>query len=111
MRITPLVLTILFLAIHLDSSDAQGQMLGPNFNSAIQLVVLKNGEIFRGRVSRKSDQVIVETIQGSRIVLSSEQTEFVCNSMDEAYWGKSARTRASDTAGQKALFHWCLKNQ
>lgn len=84
-------------------------MLGPNLNSAVQLVILKNGEMFRGRVSRKSDQVIVETIQGSRIVLFADQTDFVCNSLEEAYWGKCARTRATDIAGQKKLFQWCLK--
>ncbi len=111
MRITPLLTTIILIAISLDRTELCGQMLGPNFNSAVQLVVLKNGELFRGRVSRKSEQVIIETVQGSRIVLSADETDFVCNTMEEAYWGKSARTRASDTNGQVDLFNWCLKNK
>lgn len=110
MRVPSALLAIIVLTACLGRSDAIGQMLGPNFNSAVQLVVLKNGETFRGRVSRKAEQVIVETVQGSRIVLTDAQTDFICNSFEEAYWGKSARTRATDLDGQKRLFHWCLRN-
>ena len=76
-----------------------------------QLLILSNGEILRGQISRNAEQVIVVTNQGSRLVLPAERTEFVCDTLQEAYWGKAARIRASDLAGQKKLFHWCLKNQ
>lgn len=83
------------------STDATGE----------QLLVLTNGEILRGKISRGPEQVIVVTDQGSRLVIPVERAEFVCDSLEEAYWGKAARTRASDLVGQKKLFHWCLKNQ
>ena len=72
-----------------------------------QLLILSNGEILRGQISRNAEQVIVVTNQGSRLVLPAERTEFVCDTLQEAYWGKAARIRASDLAGQKKLFHWC----
>jgi len=30
--------------------------------------------------------------------------------MLDAYWGKCARTKASDLRGQKSIFYWCLKH-
>lgn len=91
----------------IDTVNAQSPVGG----AVEQLLILSNGEILRGRVSRNAEQVIVVTHQGSRLVLPAERTEFVCNTLQEAYWGKAARIRASDLAGQKKLFHWCLKNQ
>lgn len=82
----------------------------PFGGAAEQLLVLSNGEILRGHISRNAEQVIVVTNQGSRLVIPAERTAFVCDSLEEAYWGKAARIRASDLIGQKKLFHWCLKN-
>lgn len=75
-----------------------------------QLLILSNGEILSGQISRNAEQVIVVTNQGSRLVIPVDRTAFVCDSLEEAYWGKAARIRASDLIGQKKLFHWCLKN-
>lgn len=75
-----------------------------------QLLILSNGEILRGHISRNAEQVFVVTNQGSRLVIPAERMAFVCDSLEEAYWGKAARIRASDLIGQKKLFHWCLKN-
>ncbi len=49
-----------------------------------QLLVLSNGEILRGQISRGEEQVIVVTSQGSRLVIPTERTEFVCDSLKEA---------------------------
>ena len=91
-------------------TEAFAQILGPQISPAEQWLVLKNGEVLRGQITRNAKQVILHTEQGSRLVLPAERTDFVCNSMVDAYWGKVARTNASDLAGQKRLFHWCLKN-
>jgi hypothetical protein len=111
MRGTCLVATIFTIAIGWAQLDLHAQHSAGNFSPNDQLVVLKNGEILRGQVSRNAQQVIVVTAQGSRLVLAADRTEFVCNSMDEAYWGKCARIKATDLRGQQKLFHWCLKNK
>ena len=79
--------------------------------SGNSLVVLLNGQIIAGKVQRLPSQVIVETRQGSRIILQNDRVDFVCGSLEEAYWEKCARTKASDVNAQKELFEWCLKNQ
>lgn len=77
-----------------------------------QIVVLKHGDFLEGRVSYEPTKVIVSKgARGSRIFLSRDSVDFVCNSMAEAYWEKFARTKATDTAGQVDLFQWCLKHQ
>jgi hypothetical protein len=101
-----LVVTLFSLAISPTCAQINSQ-----FPSGEQLVVLTNGRILRGRVTRNVEQVIVHMANGSRPVLPADQIDFVCNSLDEAYWGKVARLKATDTTGQVALFNWCLKNK
>lgn len=74
-----------------------------------QVVVLSTGGILEGKVSFGTGVIIVETDSGSRPVVPQHRVEFICNSMPEAYWEKLARIKASDTAGQIALFDFCLK--
>lgn len=75
-----------------------------------QLVILKNGNVVNGFVERTPSGVVVQTRQGSRIIIAADQTEFVCDSLEQAYWGKQARTRATDLEGQIQLFKWCLQH-
>jgi hypothetical protein len=75
------------------------------------LLLLKNGEVLRGKITQLPDKVVVETDQGSKIVLPPEKTEVVCRTLTEAYWERCARTKALDVDGQKDLFHWCLKHK
>ncbi|MCH2182350.1 MAG: hypothetical protein MK108_10125 [Mariniblastus sp.] len=72
-------------------------------------LVLTNGQVVVGQISRNSDSVFVQTNGGSRVVFPIGRVDFVCNSLNEAYWQKNARTRASDLAGHVELFHWCMK--
>lgn len=76
-----------------------------------QILVLRNGEILTGRIEHDQAKLIVHTRQGSRIVIPKNKADFICDSIAEAFWGKSARTRASDTRAQIDLFRWCLKHR
>ena len=87
-----------------------GQLIGSNYVPTQQLVVLRNGEVLTGQITETDTNTIVETVQGSRLVLDNDRVDFVCDSIQDAYWGKCARTKASDVAGQKSLFYWCLKH-
>jgi len=76
-----------------------------------QILVLKNGEMLHGRVEQNALQLIIHTVQGSRLVIPKTKADFVCDSLDEAFWQKSARTKASDDVAQVELFRWCLKHR
>ena len=77
--------------------------------TAERFVVLTNGNLLKGVVEFKTEEVILETAQGSRLVLDPERVAFACDSIEEAYWGKLARIKARDLEGQIELFHWCLR--
>ena len=110
MRVTSALVTSTVLWICLLCQSVVGQTDGPGFASNQQLVVLQNGEVLEGQITESATNTIVETLQGSRLVLSNDRVEFVCDSIQDAYWGKCARTKANDIAGQKSLFYWCLKH-
>ena len=111
MRGTSVIATIFIIAAFQAQLDSHAQNTDGKLSPNEQLVVLKNGEILKGQVARNGQQVTVVTDQGSRLVLTSKQTDFVCNSFEDAYWKKSSRVRATDVEGQQRLFFWCLRNQ
>ncbi|MDG1873088.1 MAG: hypothetical protein P8J27_04200 [Mariniblastus sp.] len=110
MHSTPLSATLTVLALCVLGRFSNAQILHPNLPTAQQLVVLNNGEVIEGRITRTSEHAVVETSQGSRLMLAADRVDFICDSMQDAYWGKCARTKATDFAGQKALFYWCMKH-
>jgi hypothetical protein len=76
-----------------------------------QLLLLRNGQIIEGSLTRSSDTVVLTTSGGSRLVFQKNDVEAVCDSPDDAYWHKAAQIKASDLEGQKKLFHWCLSQR
>jgi hypothetical protein len=90
--------------------QAGAQILSPQLPAGEQILVLKNGSFVTGLIEQFADHYSVQTLQGSRLVIDNKKTDFVCNSLNEAYWGKLARTAASDTNAQTQLFHWCVQH-
>lgn len=76
-----------------------------------QLLLLKNGQVIKGIVTRASDHISLATTDGSCLVFPKEDVETVCTSLGDAYWHKAAQTKATDLGGQIELFHWCLSQQ
>ncbi len=99
-------ITLHLSALHARPWSPQGSDLSRT--SATHLV-LKNGQVVMGKISRNADSVFVQTDGGSRVVFPVERIEFVCNSLKEAYWQKNARVKASDLDAHVDLFHWCMK--
>lgn len=93
------------------NSPLLGYWQAPEVASGEQILVLKNGEMLIGRIEQDTNNLIVQVRQGSRLVISKNKAEFVCDSKSEAFWGKSARIRASDARKQVDLFRWCLKHK
>ena len=90
---------------------AQTSMQDADVASGEQILVLKNGQMLVGRIEQDAASLIVHVRQGSRLVIAKSKAEFVCNSKSEAFWGRSARIRASDVAQQVDLFRWCLQHK
>lgn len=75
-----------------------------------QFVLLTNGQVISGFVSRESGNVIVQVPNGSRLLIQQTNVDTVCDNLVDAYWQKAARTKATDLDGQSKLFHWCIGN-
>jgi len=78
MRVTSPPLTIAVFLLCLLGQFAQtasSQIESPSFAATDQIVVLRNGEVLNGKVTQSEINTIVQTEQGSRLILSKEQVE------------------------------------
>lgn len=103
------LLTTIFV-LQLFGQQLLAQNVPGGFAAGEQLVILKNGSVVQGFVERTATELSIQTAQGSRLIIANEQTDFVCDSLEQAYWGKLARIRATDVEGQIQLFNWCLQH-
>lgn len=107
------ILPVIVVSITLHLSASHAWPWSPQstdlLRSSATHLVLKNGQVVIGQISRNADSVFVQTDGGSRVVFPVERIEFVCNSLNEAYWQKNARVKATDLNAHVDLFHWCMK--
>ena len=96
-----------FLTLSLVSHAQPQQPHRPNAS----VVVLKNGQVMTGMVTREAEKVALKLPTGSRIVLNQNQVQFVASSLGEAYWELSARTKPTDLPGHTKVFQWCLRHE
>ena len=79
--------------------------------SPVEFVLLDNGRVLKGRVTRTPDQVHVGTNEGSRIVLSAKKVDSIHGSMEEVWQQRHSTLSAGDVPGHLSLFHWCVKHR
>jgi hypothetical protein len=78
--------------------------------SATSLLVLRNGEVLSGRVSRQGDRYIVVS-EGTEIRLAIPEVDFLCQTIDEAYTVQRNRIVAGRIEDHLNLAEWCLRQQ
>ncbi|HZZ26385.1 MAG TPA: hypothetical protein VFE46_00155 [Pirellulales bacterium] len=78
--------------------------------SAQQLVVLRNGEVLSGAVSRQGDRYIIASA-GTEIRLASRDVDFLCETLDEAYQVQHNRELAGRIDDRLNLAEWCLRQK
>ena len=106
-------LSVTVFSIALLSASCYAFVLSPQQSDVSRTtathLVLTNGQVVVGQISRDANSVFVQTDGGSRVVFPIDRVEFVCNSLTDAYWQKNARVKASDLDAHVELFHWCMK--
>ena len=107
------VLISLFAAsLSLFESDVLGQSEVPQAeNLLVEIVLLDNGRVLQGQITRTADQVHVQATSGSRIVLPSKRVERIFDSMQNVWQHRNAKLAADDVQGHLSLLHWCLKHR
>jgi hypothetical protein len=82
----------------------------PQSVAAPTLVVLRNGEVLSGQVSREGDRTVVAS-EGTEIRLSAREVDFVCQTLDEAYTIQCNREVAGRIEDHLNLADWCLRHE
>jgi hypothetical protein len=73
-----------------------------------QLVMLRNGEILRGRVTRQDDHYLV-TIADGELRLRVSDVDSVCQTLEDAYQARRARITVSRADDHLDLADWCVR--
>lgn len=70
--------------------------------------MLRNGEVFRGIISRSGDRFLV-TVPSGRVVLRASEVDFCCSTLQEAYHRKRERKPPDSVQDHLALAQWCQR--
>ena len=73
------------------------------------IVLLRNGEVITGKVSREEGLYIVELPNG-RIRLKLADVDLVCSSLDEGYRRKRGTIQVGNVHDHLDLAQWCLRH-
>ncbi len=77
---------------------------------ATQLVVLRNGEVLQGSVTKAGHRVLL-TLPGREISLRTADIDVVAATLEQAYQLKLSKTRPTDVEGRLDLAAWCIRHQ
>ncbi len=75
---------------------------------AEQLVMLRNGEVLRGHVTRQDDHYQISIADGE-LRLRAGDVDLVCQSIEEAYRAHRARLTLGRAEDHLDLAEWCLR--
>jgi hypothetical protein len=76
--------------------------------AAEQLVMLRNGEILRGHVTRQDDHYQLSIADGE-LRLRAVDVDLICQTLDEAYRARRARLTVGRAEDHLDLAEWCLR--
>jgi hypothetical protein len=99
-------LTLLFVAL-----TAVAAMAQPSLAPEAGVLLLRNGQVIAGEVTRAGDYYIVTAGQGSELRLKADDVEAFCGSLVEAYEWKVRRLPANSAKGHVELAKWCLRQE
>ena len=84
-----------------------GQAPGVQFAPEEGVIVLKNGQVLKGRVTKAGDRYHLWQPNGE-IRLTVEQVDFVCRSIEEAYFFRAAAAERGGVGEHVKLAEWCI---
>lgn len=100
--ILPTLLTLILIAA---ASASQ-----PSFTPQTGVVVLRNGQVLHGKITRAGDYYVVTLGPASEIRLKADDVEIACRTLDEAYVHRLQRLDPTSQDQRIALAEWCLRN-
>ena len=80
------------------------------FAPQVGVLVLRNGQVLEGDVTRAGDYYVVSKGEGSELRLKTDEVELFCGSMDEAYVFKVRHLSGTSARQHVELAKWCLRH-
>ena len=74
------------------------------------LLLLRNGHLLEGQVTRAGDYFIVTQGETSEIRMPADEVEALCGSLDEAYEFKARQVGSNGIGPRLDLAEWCLRH-
>jgi len=75
----------------------------------VGVVVLKNGQVLEGTITRAGDYYVVSQGEGSELKLNANDVELCCASLLEAYEFKASHVSSFSAKSRLDLANWCLR--
>jgi hypothetical protein len=85
------------------------QQLEPQSEPFEGVLVLRSGEILRGKITQTGDRHLV-AVQGGEISVKSTEVDFCCRTIEEAYQRKKGRDPSDSVQDHLDLAQWCQRN-
>lgn len=91
------------------TSLAPGTEVLPAAPPVRQMLLLRNGEVIEGRISRADDFFVVDLSDG-QIRVKQSSVELVCNGLEDGYRRKRAAIQVGNVHHHLELARWCLRH-
>lgn len=83
----------------------------PSLTPQAGILLLRNGHVLEGHLTRAGDYFIVTLGEMGEIRLRASEVEALCGSLDEAYEFKARHLRGSGAGPHLELAEWCLRHR
>lgn len=83
---------------------------GPPGGVAEGVLVLRNGQVLRGGITRVGDKFVVTLGQKGELRIPARDVEMHCRDLGEVYLQKRLPLARTDVAGHLDLAEWCLRH-
>ena len=101
-------ISALSLVIPLFGGVSQGEQAGRPGEPCEGVLILRNGNVMAGQITRLDNRFNV-SVAGGRISVSMADTELFCRDLDEAYAHKARGVGIADIHGHLDLARWCQR--
>lgn len=91
------------------ASRAPGAEVSPAAPPIRQMLLLRNGEVIEGCISRADDYYVIDLSDG-QIRVKQSNVELVCNGLDDGYRRKRAQIQVGNVYHHLKLARWCLRH-
>jgi hypothetical protein len=101
-------LSALILSAALPGDVSQAQQSGGPEESREGVLILRNGNVIAGQITRSENRFIV-AVEGGLVSVDLGDTELFCRTLEEAYTHKALVVGINDVHGHLELAGWCQR--